>query len=393
MNVGVLGGGQLARMLAQAGRPLGLKFMFLCPDPQVCATTFGEHLCAEFDDEASLTQLAQWADVVTYEFENVPVQSVEFLERQVRVHPSSTALAVARDRLIEKRRFRTLDIPTPEFAAANSLHDLEAAVDAIGLPAILKTRTQGYDGKGQGVLRSRPDLAATWTALGGVPCTVEALVPFDREVSIIAARSACGEKVFYPLSENHHRDGILRLSLSCVEMGAQARAEALIGRLLDDLDYVGVLTLELFQCGDALLANEIAPRVHNSGHWTIEGAHTSQFENHLRAILGYPLGDTAITRPSAMVNIVGTLPPGLEQAIPACGALHAYGKAERPGRKIGHLTLLCVNCEDTAFRECLAQCLTLTEETELAERVRAGWTHLSQSSSDVRRAQRRQRPV
>ncbi len=377
MNIGVLGGGQLARMLAQAGRPLGLKFMFLCPDPQACAITFGEHLCAGFDDEASLTQLAQWADVVTYEFENVPMQSVEFLERYVKVHPSSTALAVARDRLIEKRRFRALDIPTAEFSEANSLHDLEAAVDAIGLPAILKTRTQGYDGKGQGVLRTRRDLAPTWTALGGVPCIVEALVPFDREVSIIAARSACGAKVFYPLSENHHRDGILRLSLSRVGIGAQGRAEALIGRLLDDLDYVGVLTLELFQCGDALLANEIAPRVHNSGHWTIEGARTSQFENHLRAILGYPLGDTAITRPSAMVNIVGTFPPALAESVPACSALHAYGKAERPGRKIGHLTLLCANCEDTEFRECLAHCLTLTEEVELAKRVRTGWTHRS----------------
>lgn len=374
MKVGVLGGGQLARMLAQAGRPLGLKFMFLSPDPQACAAAFGEHLCVGFDDEASLTRLAQWADVVTYEFENVPVQSVEFLERRVRVHPSSTALAVARDRLVEKRRFRTLDIPTAGFAAVNSLHDLEAAVDAIGLPAILKTRTQGYDGKGQGVLRAPQDLAPTWAGLGGVPCIVEALVSFDREVSIIAARSACGAKVFYPLSENHHRDGILRLSLSCAEVGAQARAEALIGRLLDDLDYVGVLTLELFQCGDALLANEIAPRVHNSGHWTIEGARTSQFENHLRAILGYAPGDTAITRPSAMVNIIGTLPPGLEKAVPACSTLHTYGKAERPGRKIGHLTLICGNCENAGFRECLAHCLTLTGEAELAQRVRTGET-------------------
>jgi len=374
MNVGVLGGGQLARMLAQAGRPLGLKFMFLSPDPQACATPFGEHLCAGFDDEASLTRLAQWADVVTYEFENVPVRSVEFLERHVTVHPSSTALAVAGDRLIEKRRFRTLDIPTAEFLEVNSLQDLEAAVDAIGLPAILKTRTQGYDGKGQGVLRARRDLAPTWTALGGVPCILEALVPFEREVSIIAARSASGAKVFYPLSENHHRDGILRLSLSCVESGAQARAEALIGRLLNDLDYVGVLTLELFQRGDTLLANEIAPRVHNSGHWTIEGARTSQFENHLRAILGHSLGETTITHPSAMVNVVGTLPSGLEKAVPPCSTLHAYGKAERPGRKIGHLTLLCANCEDTAFRECLAHCLTLAQETELAERVRNEWT-------------------
>jgi len=372
MKVGVLGGGQLARMLAQAGRPLGLKFMFLCPDPQACAAAFGEHLCAGFDDEASLTRLAQWADVVTYEFENVPVQSVEFLEQRVRVLPSSTALVVARDRLVEKRRFRTLDIPTAEFAAVDSLDDLEAAINVIGLPAILKTRTQGYDGKGQGVLRAPQDLAPIWAELGGVPCIVEALVSFDREVSIIAARSACGAKVFYPLSENHHRDGILRLSLSCVKAGAQGRAEALIGRLLDDLDYVGVLTLELFQCGDALLANEIAPRVHNSGHWTIEGARTSQFENHLRAILGYAPGDTAITRPSAMVNIVGMLPPGLEQAITACSTLHNYGKAGRPGRKIGHLTQLCGNCESAELRDCVAHNLMLVGEAELAQHMRTG---------------------
>jgi 5-(carboxyamino)imidazole ribonucleotide synthase len=372
MKVGVLGGGQLARMLAQAGQPLGLKFMFLCPDPDACAAPFGEHLCAGYEDEASLTRLAQWADVVTYEFENVPVHSVEFLEQRVKVHPSSAALAVARDRLVEKRRFRTLDIPTAEFAAVNSLPDLAASVDAIGLPAILKTRTQGYDGKGQGVLRTPENLAPTWAGLAGVPCIVEALVKFDREVSIIAARSTTGEKVFYPLSENYHRDGILRLSLGSVEIGVQERAEALIGRLLDDLDYVGVLTLELFQCGDALLANEIAPRVHNSGHWTIEGARTSQFENHLRAILGYPLGDTTITLPSAMVNIVGKLPPGLDKAIPACSTLHIYGKAERAGRKIGHLTQLCGNCENTGFRECLADSLTLVGEAELAERVRTG---------------------
>ncbi|MDA1307162.1 MAG: 5-(carboxyamino)imidazole ribonucleotide synthase [Acidobacteria bacterium] len=370
MKIGVLGGGQLARMLAQAGQPLGLTFSFLSPDPQACAAPFGDHLCAGFDDEAALMRLAQWADVVTYEFENVPVQSVEFLERHVTVHPSSAALAVARDRMVEKRRFRALDIPTAEFLEVNSLDDLHAAVDAIGLPAVLKTRTHGYNGKGQGVLRTREDVASTWAALGGVPCIVEALVPFERELSLIAARSTRGAKVFYPLSENYHRDGILRLSLSRMEDEVQRQAEVLIGRLLDDLDYVGILTLELFQCGDTLLANEIAPRVHNSGHWTIEGARTSQFENHLRAILGYPLGEPAITLPSAMVNIVGMWPPGLAEAVPACGTLHAYGKAERPGRKIGHLTLLCATGEESQYRGHLADCLTLTGEAALATRVR-----------------------
>ncbi|MGK2915202.1 MAG: 5-(carboxyamino)imidazole ribonucleotide synthase [Porticoccaceae bacterium] len=369
MKVGVLGGGQLARLLAQAGRPLGLEFMFLCPDPQACAAAFGEHLCAGFDDEGSLTRLAQWADVVTYEFENVPVQSVEFLEQRVTVHPPSTALAVARDRLNEKNRFRALDIPTPAFAAVERLDDLREAVVRIGLPAVLKTRTQGYDGKGQAVLREPQDLPLAWTELGGVPCIVEAMVTFEREISIIAARSTSGDKVFYPLSENHHRNGILRLSLSGVKDAAQDRAEALIGRLLDDLDYVGILALELFQCGDTLLANEIAPRVHNSGHWTIEGARISQFENHLRALLGYALGDTAITRPSAMVNIVGTMPPGLGKSLPAGSTLHLYGKAERPGRKIGHLTLLSDHDENGQFCERLAHCLTLVGETELARRV------------------------
>ncbi len=370
MIVGVLGGGQLARMLAEAGRRLGLEFLFLSPDADACAAAFGEHLRAEYTDEAALAHLATRADVVTYEFENVPAASVAFLESHVAVHPSAAALAVGRDRLNEKTRFRALGIPTAEFDAVTNLSELEAAVARIGLPAILKTRTHGYDGKGQAVLRAVDDLPSAWERIGGHPCLVEAMVPFDREVSVIAVRGTSGETAFYPVSENVHRAGMLRLSLSRPGDPAQAEAEALAVRLLDDLGYVGVLAMELFQVESALLANEIAPRVHNSGHWSIEGARTSQFENHLRAILGRPLGPTALTRPAAMVNVVGDMPQDLEARLPPGCRLHVYGKVPRPGRKLAHVTVLAD--ADPTFAARTVTCLRLAGEDEIAEKVESG---------------------
>ncbi len=339
MIVGVLGDGQLARMLALAGHPLGLQFIVLSPVPNSCAASVAEQICARFDDEAALRLIAQRADVVTWEFENVPARAVQYLSQHVPVLPPPAALAASQDRLSEKRLFRDLDIPTAAFAPVESLTDLETAAATIGWPAVLKMRMHGYDGKGQATLRRSEDLRPAWAALGGVPAIVEALVPFEREVSVIAVRARNGDMAFYPLVTNTHRDGILRVSISGQNDPLQAQANEYARRLLERLDYVGILALELFAVQGELLANEFAPRVHNSGHWTIEGAETSQFENHLRAILGFPLGSTAAIGHSAMVNLIGDVPdPGQMLSVPGVH-LHLYGKERRPGRKLGHVTL------------------------------------------------------
>ncbi|MDO9104049.1 MAG: 5-(carboxyamino)imidazole ribonucleotide synthase [Methylovulum sp.] len=343
MIVGILGAGQLARMIALAGYPLGLEFIFLDPSADACANPLGEHLQGDYDDPLLLAQLAEHADVVTYEFENVPADVAEFLSTHTQVHPSPKALAVAQDRLIEKTFFHDLGIPTPVYAPVDSLEKLQHIMPDIGYPAILKSRTQGYDGKGQSVLKSAADLGAAWDILEGVPAIVEAFVTFEREVSIIAVRNVSGAVAYYPLSENYHRGGILRLSESKVHDPMQAQAEAYILRLMEALDYVGVLALELFEVDGQLIANEFAPRVHNSGHWTIEGAETSQFENHLRAILDWPLGSTAATGHAAMVNFIGGLPITEEVLAFPDVHLHLYNKAPRKGRKVAHATLHTVN--------------------------------------------------
>ncbi len=348
MRVGILGGGQLARMLALAGRPLGLDFEFLCPAPDACAAPLGHHRHAGFHDEEALRALAASVDVVTYEFENVPAETVAVLEGRVPVYPPPPALAHAQDRLREKTLFRELDIPTPAFAPIDDLAQLRAAIEDVGLPAVLKTRTEGYDGKGQFVLREAGQAEAAWTAIGEVPAILEAFVDYSRELSILAVRGRDGEIRHYPLSENTHEQGILRLSVARPGEALQSRAEELVRGLLERLDYVGVIALELFQVGDALLANEFAPRVHNSGHWTIEGAEISQFENHLRAVLGWPLGSTDPVGFAAMVNFIGHLPPAEAVLALPHTHFHDYGKAPREGRKVGHAT---VRCPDAAARD------------------------------------------
>ncbi len=368
MNIGILGGGQLARMMAQAGAPLGLSFMFLSPDEEACAAPFGKHLCAPFDDKPSLQKLVEWADVVTYEFENIPLSSLESLQGQVPLYPSSSILAVAQDRLLEKRRFESLGIPTAKFAPVETLEALTGAVKDIGLPAILKTRTQGYDGKGQALLREESDLAEAWERIGKSPCIVESMVAFQREISIIGARDREGEVVFYPISENHHRGGILRLSISRLKDPLQEQAEAKLRKIMKDFNYVGVMALELFQVEDKLLANEFAPRVHNSGHWTIEGAPTSQFENHLRAICGLPLGDALSTQSAAMVNLLGYLPEEKKIREVSGATPHFYEKKERPGRKLGHITLTGEDATREEFEQRLALLLEMADESELASR-------------------------
>jgi 5-(carboxyamino)imidazole ribonucleotide synthase len=336
-------------MIALAGYTLGQRFVFLDPVAQSSAGHVGSLHVGRYDDEASLSELARKSDVVTYEFENVPVASARFLNELVPVYPPPVALEVSQDRLDEKRFFERLGVPTPPFAPASSREELEQAVRAIGLPVVVKTRRFGYDGKGQMVLRTEGDVARAWEALGAAALIVEGLVPFDREVSILAVRSKTGETRFWPLVENQHRGGILRLSVP--ESGAwtpelQARAEGYAADVMNTLGYVGVLAIELFVIGDRLVVNEMAPRVHNSGHWTTEGSETSQFENHVRAILGLPLGSTRLVGPSAMLNVIGAIPPK-ERVLSVEGAhLHLYGKDAAPGRKLGHVTIRAESKQD-----------------------------------------------
>jgi 5-(carboxyamino)imidazole ribonucleotide synthase len=339
MRLGILGGGQLARMLALAAHPLGVRSTVLDPAADACAGPVADLIVAAYDDPAGLDRLAAAADVVTFEFENPPAAWAQRLAGSVDVHPPPSALEVAQDRLSEKELFRRLDVDTPEFWRVDSQADLDALPD---LPTVLKTRRMGYDGKGQLVVRQRADLDGAFERLGGVPLIAEELVRFDRELSVIVVRGRDGATAAYPLIENHHREGILRLSRAPagdVSAALEDTAVAFAGRIAEALQYVGVLALELFQVDDRLLANEIAPRVHNSGHWTIEGAETSQFENHVRAVLGLPLGDTDARGASAMVNLIGDVPPAAAVLEVSGAHLHVYGKAARPGRKVGHVTL------------------------------------------------------
>lgn len=339
MRVGVLGAGQLARMIALAGYPLNCTFVVLDPAADACATDVAELVQGHYDDQQALDQLAAKVDVVTYEFENVPEASARYLAQKVPVYPAANVLHVAQDRLNEKDLFRSLSIETPPYVAVNSLAELEQAVAEIGLPCVLKTRTQGYDGKGQALLRSLDDLATGWQSIGEVAAIVEGFVNFDREISMLAARSSSGEIAFYPVSENQHVNGILRVARAKPNDGATALAQSYTRKLMEHLDYVGVIAVEYFQQGEHLLANEFAPRVHNSGHWTIEGSDCSQFENHVRAVTNLPLGSTKMLGSAAMVNLIGAL-PAVAEVLKISGAHpHFYGKEPRPGRKVAHIGL------------------------------------------------------
>lgn len=345
IRVGVLGGGQLARMLAIAGAPLGTKFLMLDTDADACGGQVAALMQADYRDLDALGRFAGQIDIATFDFENVPSDSAAWLAERVPVFPNPRALGVAQDRMAEKSLFRELGIGTPAFAAVDTLDALQRAVEQIGLPSILKTRRLGYDGKGQYRLRERADVERAWAELAhGQPrasLILEAFVPFDSELSVVAVRGRDGEFRSYPLTRNWHHQGILSLSLAPASVSAELaeRAVAHARAVADRLDYVGVFALELFQQGGVLLANEMAPRVHNSGHWTIEGAVSSQFENHLRAVLGLPLGDTATRGYSAMLNWIGELPE-VAAALTVPGLhWHDYGKSGRPGRKVGHATV------------------------------------------------------
>lgn len=347
MRIGILGGGQLGRMLALAGYPLGFHFRFFDPTSDAPISQLAEHFVGSYDDGDMLRRFADGVDVVTYEFENVPVETAQMLAQMVPVYPPPQALEAAQDRLVEKQFLQELGIPTPSFVAVNTSTELESAVTEVGLPAVLKTRRLGYDGKGQYLIRQMDDMADAWAALGQVPLILERFVAFTREVSIIAVRGRDGTTTCYPLVENEHRQGILWRSLAPAPQlspALQAQAEDYATRVLNALEYVGVLAIEFFQVLDdqqqaVLVANEMAPRVHNSGHWTIEGAETSQFENHLRAVADVPLGAVAVRGHAAMTNLIGTLPDlSSVLAIPGAHA-HLYDKAPRAGRKLGHVTL------------------------------------------------------
>lgn len=341
-RIGILGGGQLGQMLAEAAAQMELETLVLDPKPDAVAGQVTRHLVADWTDASALAELGR-CDVVTYEFENVPAAAVETLVADVPVHPTREALVVSGDRVTEKNLFRELGIETAPFEVVDSRADLGRAVDSIGLPAILKTRRFGYDGKGQAVLHEAADIEAAWQRLGDQPLILEGFVPFDREVSVLAVRGHDGTTRYWPATENVHVDGILHVSKAPAPDVSEALfAEAVRGleRLMARLDYVGVLVVEFFQLGDRLIANEMACRVHNSGHWTIEGAETSQFENHMRAVAGLPLAETTLRGCSAMVNLVGEI-PSLERLEGRDGIFtHVYGKSSAPGRKLGHVTIV-----------------------------------------------------
>jgi 5-(carboxyamino)imidazole ribonucleotide synthase len=340
-RVGIIGGGQLGQMLGFAGATLGVECLFQDPAAEPPARMAGEVLSAPFDCRETLSLLAGRCEVVTYEFENVPVAALEALSASVPIRPPPEALRRAQDRLEEKKLFEALGIPVVPWRTVDSADDLREAAGALGLPLVLKTRRLGYDGKGQAIIREERDIEAAWQRLGGRASIAEQCVSFDRELSVIGARGLEGEVAVYPLTENVHEQGILRVSKAPAESAPHARAaRKYLEDLLGALDYVGVLALEMFALGDNLLANEFAPRVHNSGHWTIEGSRTSQFENHLRAILGMPLGDTACVGHAGMINLIGTMPRDREALLAAGFYLHDYGKRERPGRKLGHATVV-----------------------------------------------------
>ncbi len=350
MTVGVVGAGQLGRMLALAGYPLGLDFLFLDPARDAPAGQVAPVLRGPFTDPRLLARLARDCEVLTFDWENISVEALRAHAASAhgaRICPPIGALAAAQDRVSEKRLFERLGIPTTRWRAVGSRPQLERALRDIGVPGVLKTRRFGYDGKGQARVRAPEDAYRAWEELGKAPLIYEEWVPFDCEVSIVGARSVRGATAIYPLSGNVHSQGILRLARAPYGPPSWQRIAARHLELcLAHFRYVGVLTIEFFVRKGRLIANEMAPRVHNSGHWTIEGCAASQFENHLRAILGLPLGSTRPLGFSAMVNLIGGIPPR-EGLLEREGLhLHDYGKQPRPGRKVGHCTFV----EPTAAR-------------------------------------------
>jgi 5-(carboxyamino)imidazole ribonucleotide synthase len=347
LRVGIVGAGQLGRMLALAGYPLGVQCLFLDRSADAPGAQVAPILVGDLTDHKLLEELAARSDVVTFDWENIPGSALEPLEKTTRIRPPRAALEASQDRMVEKALFSRLKIPVAAHAAIDSKEQLLTAIRNIGLPGVLKTRRLGYDGKGQFVLHSAAHIDAAWTAIGGTGLIYEAFQAFSREVSIVGARSAAGRTAFYPLSANTHQGGILRYGIAPLTNAKLERsARSYLKRVMDALSYIGILAVEFFVVKGRLIANEMAPRVHNSGHWSIEGCVTSQFENHLRAICDLPLGSTRPLGHTAMINFLGKMPDrGRLLAIDGL-AFHDYGKQARPGRKLGHCTILRQHAKD-----------------------------------------------
>lgn len=343
MRIGILGAGQLGRMLALAGYPLGHSFVFFDQSAGESTLGIGTTYVGSFSDEAALSKFAKECDVITYEFENVPCEAARFLASKVPVYPPAEALEVSQDRVVEKTFLQGLGIATPRFEAASSERELLEACKKVGFPCIAKTRRFGYDGKGQARISDVCAIPEVWKALGCSPLIVEGFVQFSRELSVIAARDTHGAIAIYPLAHNVHDEGILhRTEIPAPELAPTLRqeAQAISTKILEKLHYVGILAIELFQVGEHLLANEMAPRVHNSGHATMDGMVTGQFENHIRAVSGMHLGSIESRARSVMFNLIGTIPSPSELSTIPDAKIHLYGKSPRAGRKVGHVTLL-----------------------------------------------------
>jgi 5-(carboxyamino)imidazole ribonucleotide synthase len=377
MLIAILGGGQLARMLALAGLPLGLRFRVLDPAADPCAAAVAEHIRGEFTDPAALAQLVSGADLLTFDFENVPAQVLEQLSDSLPARPGPAILAMSQDRLLEKQAFAQLGVPVAAHAAVHDSAQVRAAMQKLGGPVIVKTRRFGYDGKGQVRIKHLDDVSAAMCSMGNVPAIAEALVPFQRELSLVAVRSSTGELRCYPLVENVHIDGILALTLAPARVGPELSEQArrAAAAVADQYDYIGCFALEFFELDGQLVLNEMAPRVHNSGHWSIEGAICSQFENHLRAICGLPLGDTQARCPTAMLNLIGDT-QGREASLALSGVhWHDYGKKARSGRKVGHVTLTADDAEAVTQR--VRRILPLIGRGEWLERLQPALARLA----------------
>ncbi len=339
--VGVLGGGQLGRMLAQAAAPLGIRCRVLDPSPNACAARFAEHIQGDYDDPDALAHFCDGIDFATYEFENVPAETTRAVAERVPLRPGARSIELTQDRLVEKNFLIECGATPAPFAEVSSAAELDASLEQLGRPAVLKTRRFGYDGKGQILIRQGDDLAEARQLAETKPCVLEAFVDFTRELSVVVARADTGESVAYPPTENIHAGGILRVSIAPARRGRTSSSVRTAVAVADAINHVGALCVELFDTPDGLLVNEIAPRVHNSGHWTIDATACSQFENHMRAVVGMELGEPTQTAPAIMLNLIGAVPEmSAVTALDADAKLHLYDKAPKAGRKVGHLTLV-----------------------------------------------------